>query len=191
MPQSTCVSRVNVYSAVSAKLLSCCFAFFLIFSLLTSFSYAAQTPSAARPPVAPQGNAAADTATAKPLATRAVIKAEATPIAVMHEGTDTLGAKLAYQVKEIFNSGTLFNLNDKDVPKLQMFITTSAEFPSRPGVGSVYSIVWVYSERSTVLSNYLAHESGIVSGDNLSDLADKLAARTSGLAAKHAYIFNR
>lgn len=187
MSLNPCISQTNIKFAVPVSSLLCSLALFIALSFLLAPppSYAAQTS------VAPQGNPAADTATAKPLGTRAAIKAEATPIAVMHEGTDTLGAKLTYQIKEIFNSGTLFNLNDKDVPKLQMFISTSSEFPSRPGVGSVYSVVWVYSERSTVLSNYLAHESGVVSGDNLSDLADKLAARTSGLAAKHAYIFNR
>jgi len=190
MSESICGLHAVARFAAPARVLLYCFTLFLAFSILPALpSYAAQ--NAPRPAAAPQGNAAADTATAQPLATRAAIKAEATPIAVMHEGTDTLGAKLTYQLKEIFNSGTLFDLNDKDVPKLQMFISTSSEFPSRPGVGSVYSVVWVYSERSTVLSNYLAHESGVVSGDNLSDLADKLAARTSGLAAKHAYIFNR
>ena len=187
-----------IHNLRSSRILARFFASFLTIGLAVLFSasflpcnaLAAQSPQP-RPPAATQGNPAADTATATQLATKAAIKADATPIAVVHEGTDTLGSKLAYQTKEIFNSGTLFDLNDKDVPKLQMIITTASEFPSRPGVGSVYSVVWVYSERASVLSNYLAHESGIVSSDNLSDLADKLAARTSGLAAKHSYIFNR
>lgn len=138
-----------------------------------------------------EGNQAADTDTAKIAATKAAIKADATPIAVEHEGTDTLGAKLAYRLKEQFNAGTLFALHDKDAPKLQMLISSASEFPSRPGVGSVYTVIWLYSERSTVLPNYLAHESGVLTPDSLAELADKLAARTAGLAAKHSYIFSK
>lgn len=160
-----------------------------VFALPHSAPAAQKTVRSA--PAAAQGNATADTAAAGQMAVRTAIKADATPIAVLHEGTDSLGAKLSYQLKEIFNSGTLFALNDKDVPKLQVTISTAAEFPSRPGVGSVYSVVWLYTERSSVLSNYLAHEVGVVSADTLSDLAARLAERTSGLAAKHSYIFNK
>ena len=138
-----------------------------------------------------ESNRAAETDSAKRLAERTAIKAGATPIDILHDGTDSLGAKLAYQLKEIFNSGTLFSLSDKDEPKLQLIIVTAQEFPSRPGVGSIYCAVWTYSERPTALSNHLAQEVGIVTPENLSQLADKLASRTSGLAAKHAYIFNR
>lgn len=152
---------------------------------------AAQQKSVQSQPQAAQSNKAADTPAAKQMDARAGIKAQATPIAVAHEGTDSLGAKLSYQLKEIFNSGTLFALNDKDEPKLQLIITTASEFPSRPGVGSVYSVVWLYTERSSVLSNYLAHEVGAFSADTLQELADRLAERTSGLAAKHSYIFRK
>ena len=170
-----------------------CLACFIILATLAFCSLpavAAQNPGQSQPQ-ATQGNSAADTATAQQMAAKAAIKAEGTPVSVIHEGTDSLGAKLSYQLKEIFNSGTLFALNDKDEPKLQLIISTAAEFPSRPGVGSVYSVVWLYTERSTVLSNYLAHEVGAFSTDTLSTLADSLAARTSGLVAKHSYIFKK
>ena len=85
----------------------------------------------------------------------------------------------------------MFALNDKDEPKLQLIINTVSEFPSRPGVGSLYCVVWTYSERSTTLSSYLAQEVGVVTPENLAELAEQLASRTSGLAAKHSYIFNR
>lgn len=167
-----------------------CLPLILLASLMLFSPPAHAAQKAAQPqPQASQGNPAADTATAKQMGAKAAIKADATPIAVTHEGTDSLGAKLAYQLKEIFNSGTLFALNDKDEPKLQLVVSTASEFPSRPGVGSVYSVVWLYTERSNVLSSYLAHEVGAFSADALADLADSLAARTSGLASKHSYIF--
>lgn len=161
----------------------------LLLCLLCTVAAAAQ--GQVRAPLATDNNAAAERDSAKATAARAVIKAAATPISVEHEGTDSLGAKLAYLLKEHFNSGTLFALDDKDVPKLQMLIVSKAEFASRPGVGSIYSIIWVYSERSTVLSNYLAQENGIITPENLTETADNLAARTAGIAAKHAYIFGQ
>ena len=166
------------------------FALLILASLfaLPAIGQAAQSQVRAATPA--EGNAAADTDTAKRMAQRASIKAGATPIAVLHEGTDSLGAKLSYQIKEIFNSGTLFALNDKDEPKLQMIVSTVSEFPSRPGVGSIYCVVWAYSERPTALSSYLAQEVGVITPENLAELADRLAARTGGLAAKHSYIFN-
>jgi hypothetical protein len=149
---------------------------------------AAQTPIRAAAPE--ESNAAADTDAVKRMAERMAVKAGATPIAILHEGTDNLGAKLSYQLKETVNAGTLFALNDKDEPKLQIMLSTAPEFPSRPGVGSLYCIVWAYSERPTVLSSYLAQEVGIITRENLGELADKLISRTSGLVAKHSYIFN-
>ena len=166
------------------------FALLVLTGLLSLPAIGQASQSQVRAATPAEGNAAADTDTAKCMAQRAAIKAGATPIAVLHEGTDNLGAKLSYQLKEIFNSGTMFALNDKDEPKLQMLVSTVSEFPSRPGVGSVYCAVWAYSERPTALSSYLAQEVGVITPENLAELADKLAARTTGLAAKHSYIFN-
>lgn len=160
----------------------------VVLAALPGASHSAQSPIRTAAP--DESNAAADADPAKRAAARAAIKAGAIPIAILHEGADSLGAKLSYQLKEMFNAGTLFALNDKDEPKLQMLISTVTEFPSRPGVGSLYCVVWTYSERPTALSNYLAQEVGVVTPENLADLADKLASRTSGLAAKHSYIFN-
>lgn len=122
---------------------------------------------------------------------KAALKTNATPIAVEHKGTDTIGIRLAYQLKEIFNTSSLFALNDKDAPKLLMLITTESEFPDRPSAGSIYSVIWVYSEGSNMLGSYLAHEIGVATRDEPADLAARLAERSSGLAARHAYIFKK
>lgn len=150
---------------------------------------AAQSPL--RAPSESENNPAAEADSAKAAAARAVIKAAAAPIAIEHEGTDTLGVRLAYLLKENFNAGTLFALNDKDQPKLQLLLSTFPEFPSRPGIGSVYSAVWIYSEGANVLSYYLARENGLITPEAVQDLADTLAARSAGIAAKHAYIFSK
>lgn len=166
-----------------------CLAALLVFCFA---AHAAQTPQAVvRAPVASGNGPAADNDSPGLAEIRAAMKANAIPLSVEHAGNDTLGAKLAVQLKEAFNTGTLLALNDNDVPKLQMLVSTSPEFSSRPAAGSVYSVIWVYSERSNVLGNYLAHECGILTPEDLDGLAARLVSRTAGLTAKHAYIFKK
>lgn len=134
---------------------------------------------------------AAETAPAKPVADKPVdVKTDRT-IAVMveHEGTDTLGAKLAFQLKGTFNASSLFTLTEKDAPKLKAVITTAAEFPSRPHIASVYSVVWVFSQAEGTLSFMLAREVGVVNAEDLDALVAKIAERTDGIAAKYSYLF--
>ncbi|WP_051258045.1 hypothetical protein [Desulfovibrio cuneatus] len=116
-------------------------------------------------------------------------KTPSTPVFVELEGTDTIGAKLSMQLQEMFNSGTLFTLTAKDEPKIRILISTKPEFTSRPGVGSAYSVIWLYHERSTAFTSYLASEVGVVSLDEVPALAMRIAERTTGLAAKYSYIF--
>lgn len=134
---------------------------------------------------------AADTDASALLAQRAAIKAGATPIDVELEGTDTLGAKLAFQLKEQLNGGTLFNLTSQERPKIKIMLSTATEFSSRPEAGSVYAVVWLYYEKPTAFNSYLAREVGVITSGNVEDLAIRLAERTAGLAAKYSYIFEK
>ena len=145
-----------------------------------SFAAAAQQGAAARPgtsaPVADKPAAAADRTTA---------------VMVDHDGTDTLGAKFAFQLKGTFNTSSLFTLTETDKPKLKVFITTAAEFPSRPQIASVYGIVWAFSQADGTLSFMLAREVGTVTVEDLDSLVAKIAERTDGIAAKYAYLFSK
>ena len=112
-----------------------------------------------------------------------------TAVMVEHEGTDTLGAKFAFQLKGAFNTSSLFTLTELDAPKLKVFITTAAEFPSRPQIASVYSIAWAFSQAEGTLSFLLAREVGVVSAEEVDFLVARTAERTDGFAAKYAYLF--
>ncbi len=188
--------RPRMHRTSSARFFVQGFATFLT-AMLTASMLAVCSPAAlaAEPGRAEPGraepNPRADTATSKAASAKAAIKADATPVSVQLEGTDTLGSKLAFQLKEIFNSGTLFSLTAKEEPKILLIISTASEFPSRPEVGSAYSAVWVYYERPTAFTSYLAGEVGVVSPDGVDNLAARLAERTSGIATKYAYIFNK
>lgn len=111
---------------------------------------------------------------------------------VQVEGTDSIGARLSTKLKERFNQSNLFRLNsdeDKDTPELRLLLNTAPEFPSRPGVGSVYGICWVFSQGKGFLGYLLAREIGTVNMDDLDGLVDKLVERTDGIAAKYANLW--
>lgn len=147
----------------------------VILSLCLAFpAMAAQTPPT--PPVDKPSPSTTDRATA---------------VMVEHEGTDTLGAKLAFQLKGTFNSSNLFTLTEKDTPKIKVFISTVAEFPSRPNIASAYSIVWTFSQAEGTLNFLLAREVGLVTVEELDALVVKTAERTDGVAAKYVYLFPR
>lgn len=115
-----------------------------------------------------------------------------TLINVQVDGTDSIGAKLSTRLKERFNASSLFRLNsdeDKDKAELRLLLNTAPEFPSRPSVGSVYGVCWVFSQGKGYLGYLLAREVGTVNSDDLDALVDKLVERTDGIAAKYANLW--
>ncbi len=134
--------------------------------------------------------AAAPQQPAKPVADKpASTNERSTTVAVEHEGTDTLGSKLAFQLKDGFNKSSLFALSEKDGPKIKVLLSTVAEFPSRPNIASAYAVVWVFSQAEGTLSFTLAREVGLVTAEELDALVAKLAERTDGVAVKYGYLF--
>ena len=92
--------------------------------------------------------------------------ARVTAVTVIAEGTDSIGAKLVTGLKEAFNQSNLFALNEKDEPKLQLLVTTQPEFPSRPNVGSVYSVCWVFKQGEGYLNARTALPSSTATSGN-------------------------
>ncbi|MEG1610817.1 MAG: hypothetical protein RR014_00765 [Bilophila sp.] len=112
-----------------------------------------------------------------------------TPIAVEYEGTDSIGSRLSTRVKEILNASNLFALSEKDSPKIRILIATTPEFSTRPGVGSAYSVVWLFSQSESILRHFLAREVGVLTPDEVNDLAAKIVERTDSLAVRYGYLF--
>ena len=92
-------------------------------------------------------------------------------------------------VKETLNSSNLFSLTDKDTPKIRILIATQPEFKDRPGVGSAYAVVWVFSQSENILRHYLTREVGVVTPDEINGLAAKLVEETDSLATRYGYLF--
>jgi len=119
------------------------------------------------------------------------VKAEtrSSAVAVIHEGTDNIGARLAMRLKERFNASNLFKLEEKDQPKLRLLLNTMEEFPSRGGLGSVYSITWVFSQSEGHLAYLLARDVGVLTMEGVDALTDSLVQRTDGIGVKYGYLF--
>ncbi|MBQ7586169.1 MAG: hypothetical protein IJU40_07995, partial [Desulfovibrionaceae bacterium] len=90
-------------------------------------------------------------ANTKPILEQPQIKSDRkTPIIIQFEGSDSLGSKLSFRLKERLNASNLFKLmgleENQDEPRLILRLTTEPEFVSRPQVGSIYSLCWVFKE---------------------------------------------
>jgi hypothetical protein len=114
-----------------------------------------------------------------------------TPIAVEHEGTDSLGAQLSTRLKEAFNGSNLFLLTEKDGPKIRLLLSTVSEFPEpRAGLGSAYAAIWVFSQSEATLRHFLVREVGVITPDKINELAAKLVESTDRLAVRYGYLFS-
>ena len=150
--------------------------------LALALTLALAAPALAAAPAAPTpGKATPDTP--------AKVSSRQTQINIVHEGTDSLGARLSTRLKELFNASNLFQLNEKDAPKMRILLNTQAEFAERPNVGSVYSIIWVFSQSEGHLGYLLARELGTLSPEDVDNLAAKIVERTDGVAVKYGYLF--
>ncbi len=111
------------------------------------------------------------------------------PVMVVHKGMDSLGRRVVFNLRERFNGSDLFRLSGYKEKKIKLILSSQEEFRNRPGLSSIYSIVWTYSYGEDVLSNYLQSEVGIISANSISDLAETLAARTDEIYYNYSYLF--
>lgn len=115
-----------------------------------------------------------------------------TSISVISEGNDSIGARLATRLKERFNQSGLFRLiseDENDGPELRLLLNTQPEFPSRPGLGSIYGVCWVFRQGKGYLGYLLGREIGAITPDEVDGLVDKLVERTDGIAAKYSNLW--
>jgi hypothetical protein len=112
-----------------------------------------------------------------------------TPIMVEHQGSDNVGGRLAYQLKELLEKSALFRLTNKDEKKLKLLLISKEEFPGRPNMSSVYSAVWTYSENDGTLKYYLASDVGLISAAAVKEEAEALVGRTHESLTSYSYLF--
>ena len=123
--------------------------------------------------------------------TPSALGSRSTVVAVEHDGSDTIGAQLSFELKGLFNRSSLFKLSEKDGPKIRLLLSTSSEFPSRPHIASAYAAVWTFSQGEGTLSFFLSREVGLVGADEVDSLAARLAEKTDGIAVRYGYLLQR
>lgn len=111
------------------------------------------------------------------------------PVMVVYEDMDSLGRRLVFNLRERFNKSGMFRLSGYKEKKIKLIISTQNEFSGRPGLCSIYSLVWTYSFAEDVLSTYLENEVGIIRADQLEQSAENIAARTDELFVQYSYLF--
>ncbi len=118
-----------------------------------------------------------------------VVGAGKVPVMVEYEDMDSLGRRLVFNMRERFNKSDLFRLSGYKEQKLKIIFTSQEEFPSRPGLSSIYSIVWTFSYGQDVLDNFLEVEVGQISNQDLTSLAEALVAKTDEVYNSYSYLF--
>lgn len=150
---------------------------FLILLFALTLPAFAETAPAGKTPAAPKAD--------NPVPSHA----RTTPIFIAQKGADVLGSILAYEVTSTCNASSLFKLTTDDQPNISILITTLSEFSSRPEIGSVYSVVWVFSESNSNLKYFLAQDAGIITSENAPTLARAIAHKTDQIAMQYGYLF--
>lgn len=111
------------------------------------------------------------------------------PVSVEHAGSDPIGIRLAFALKEAFGKSPLFRMATAEEKKISVRVTTKAEFVDRPGLASGWSVIWLFTEQSDVLGFYLESDMGFADRDVVSDAAVALASRTEEVARRFSYLF--
>ena len=109
-----------------------------------------------------------------------------TPVVVEFEGSDVLGATLFARLQDKLDS-----TNPAAPPreaKFRILLTTASEFPSRPGVGSVYAVVWTLALSEGSMEYYLVRDLGVVTPDTVDAVVTRIVGRTDGVAARYGYL---
>lgn len=117
---------------------------------------------------------------------KAVKKERRTPVIVEFEGNDTIGTMLFSTLRSRLESSN--PASPAGDAKFRILLSTASEFPSRPGVGSIYTVVWTLALSEGSMEYYLVRDLGVVTPDTVEDVVDRIISRTDGVAARYGYL---
>lgn len=89
------------------------------------------------------------------------------PLDIQSKGSDQSGTLLSYKLKEEIIASRLFELTASEKKKFVLHVLTQPEFPDRPGIASMYSIVLVYQEDAGTLTYFLNQYQGQVHAEGV------------------------
>jgi len=110
------------------------------------------------------------------------------PVLVEHDGTDPVGLRLAFHLKETFQRSGLFRLAGPEEKHFSLRLVTREQFKDRPYLGSVYALVWRYVGSRDVLAHSLEERLGFVDADIVAQEAEVIAAETNRVRERFGYL---
>ena len=99
--------------------------------------------------------------------------------------------RLALAIKEYLINSKIFKLSNANEKKIKIFIKTKEEFPKRPGLGSIYCVVWTYSASEDVLPLYLESIVGTVDFNQIKSVAEVIIYKTDEITSQYSYLFEK
>jgi len=166
------MSRMSRWSTSCCCVIFVAFLVFLVVPCLAADQPAAQPKQA--PPGQEQGLGEEDRARL--------------PVLVEHDGTDPVGLRLAFHLKETFQKSGRFRLAGPEERHFSLRLVTREQFKDRPHLGSVYALVWRYVESREVLSHFLEEHLGFVDADVVAQEAEVIAAKTDRVRGRYGYL---
>jgi hypothetical protein len=113
----------------------------------------------------------------------------ATPIYIRDAGVDQAGIRLGFFTRETISASSQFTLSNRNERKIVIRIDSRPEFPSRPGLSSIYAATWILVEDENTVPYYLATRVGQVSPDSARSEAERIVSRTARILETFAYLF--
>ena len=109
-------------------------------------------------------------------------------IEIEHNGADTIGRKLAHQVKERIGASYIFRLTFNNEPKgMKMIINTAEPELSEKDI-CIYSIVLTFKSKGQNYPLYIWSDVGICKGNRIEEEADEIISITDKVASEYSKI---
>ncbi len=112
------------------------------------------------------------------------------PLDIQSKGVDSSGTLLSYKLKEEIIASKLFELKVAEKKKFVLHTLTQPEFPDRPGLASIYSLVLVYQEDVGTLAYYLDQYQGQVHAESVGAEMQKILEWSYAVLKRYHYLLD-
>jgi len=107
-------------------------------------------------------------------------------VEVCHSGSDIVGRRLVYQIKEKIRRSGLLRLTTANEPRFRLSIITidNAVEKEYSGYSSSYSLAWILCVKKDFLEKkFITHNLGICGGNRVNEVAEGIVAETDEMVS--------
>lgn len=113
-----------------------------------------------------------------------------TKLKIMHTGSDNLGERLSYDVKELVNLSSRFTLiENTEEPHVVVLIETMAKDPDNPQWASIFSIIVLFKGRDFP-AFYVDSTIGFTGMNTVPTVAKNIMSRIASILESNSLIDN-